>query len=114
MEKNMTLSPGEKCQHPLLFDVEIANLSGQPIAVSDFSENGFAVSVAPPTRLESSKKLTGSNIAGLRAGTPYKKLLRDDQGQVVGICNAITPAIMLPKRKSAQRDASHRLGRRLR
>lgn len=113
---SITLQPGQQCEHPNLPGVTLNNPSDQTIVLSDFSEDGFSASIEPPppTRLDISKKLTGANIAGLPAGTPYKKVLRDARGQVVGMCDAVTPTLMRPKRKTSQREDNSRLGRRLR
>jgi len=113
---SIKLQPGEQCEHPNLPGVTLTNPSDRALILSDFSENGFSASIEPPppTRLDISKKMTGANIAGLPGGTPYKKVLRDAQGQVVGMVNAVTPVLMRPKRKAAQREDNSRLGRRLR
>ena len=120
MTEKIKLEPGEQVEHPNAPGVMLKNPRDQTLILSDFTENGFSAEIEPPSppppvRGVSAKKPIVGNIQQLPPGTPYKKLLRDDSGQVVGMVNAITAHASKPSRKTpAQRDELHRLGRRTR
>ena len=119
MTDKIKLEPGESVKHPLV-DAMLNNPSNSTLVLSDFTENGFSAEIEPPSptppvRGVSAKKPVVGNFEQLPPGTPYKKLLRDASGQVVGAVNAITAHASKPSRKTpAQRDELHRLGRRTR